>query len=713
MLSLFIRITIHAQELTLISLFLLFYYRKTTADKAGLSHVYLLYRNGKLAIRADGAIKIQSAIRSKLVRMQWDVVLSAARDISKAKAVVDKVSKDAAEGNVDAVVVATTIDSVPATTPHTKADDLDNAIVQTVVGGTTIYNVSTPAVEESTGIVPNEEDITPENIKDIASNFIKKIESLKAELATSKYIPKIIEEVKIQGAPAVVLDSKLAKPEEVLAPSQPTDVITEGSNPNPKEDVMPLPAKLTTTLLSKYLSPEEKNKIATKTLSSKLLTKEYKLPPRNATAVCDVCEMPKLATTKDDGLVDNYCFICDELYKKISKRLKKENDKKNKEKEVTQKKIDMLHMHKLRAEMERQEREEWEFRNHYYKRNHGTDWSESVPSMLDLPVKVKARSWKMKVERRDVAGGSSGSSEDTSASSPKEEERVLSPSSSDDDSTSLVENGKKNFKGEVKEEFDELLDDADVEELQRKIHGCPTPPDNVTEKATEEEKYGSKNKSEKISTSYGGFSSKCEYDNFQQIYNDFERDHSDVVMYARDRVSRSSKREENARRIRSSSAPSVSSLDSRERYRRHYDDYDSTDSVSELSAPRYYYEDERYHRRRHHHYHRDQPSSRGRYGTSRRSIRPVRPVREEYRGHHRSHARRGGRRTNEEHHRRQHHRRHYSNDDSYCEYSSRPGDKRFRGYEGSTFKSRGSMNFKELLNSGHIRGTGQMSFDIC
>jgi hypothetical protein len=678
--SLFIRITIHAvQELTLISFFLLFYYRKTTADKAGLSNVYLLYRNGKLAIRADGAIKIQSAIRGKLVRMQWGVVLSAARDISKAKAVVDKVSKDAAEGNVDAVVVATTIDSVPATTP---------------------------AVEESTVIFPNEEDITPENIKDIASNFIKKIESLKAELATSKYTPNIIEEEKITSTPVVVLDSKLAKPDEVLAPSPTTDVITEGSNL--KEDVMSLPAKLTTTLLSKYLSPEEKNKIATKTLSSKLLTKEYKLPPRNATAVCDVCEMPKLATTKDDGLVDN-CFICDELYKKISKRVKKENDKKNKEKEVTQKKIDMLHMHKLRAEMERQEREEWEFRNHYYKRNHGTDWSESVPSMLDLPVKVKARSWKMKVERRDVAGGSSGSSDDTSASSPKEEERVLSPSSSDDDSTSLVENGKKNFKGEVKEEFDELLDDADVEELQRKIHGCPTPPDNVTEKATEEEKYGSKNKSEKISTSYGGFSSKCEYDNFQQIYNDFERDHSDVVMYARDRVSRSSKREENARRIRSSSAPSVSSLDSRDRYRRHYNDYDSTDSVSELSAPRYYYEDERYHRRRHHHYHRDH-SSRGRYGTSRRSIRPVR---EDYRGHPRSHARRGGRRTNEEHHRRQHHRRHYSNDDSYCEYSSRPGDKRFRGYEGSTFKSRGSMNFKELLNSGHIRGTGQMSFDIC
>ena len=329
MFSLFIRIIIHAQELTLISLFLLFYYRKTTADKAGLSHVYLLYRNGKLAIRADGAIKIQSAIRSKLVRMQWDVVLSAARDISKAKAVVDKVSKDAAEGNVDAVVVATTIDSVPATTPHTKADDLDNAAVQTVVGGTTIYNVSTPAVEESTVIVPNEEDITPENIKDIASNFIKKIESLKAELATSKYTSKIIEEVKITSTPVVVLDSKLAKPDEVLAPSPTSDVITEGSNP--EEDVMPLPAKLTSTLLSKYLSPEEKNKIATKTLSSKLLTKEYKLPPRNATAVCDVCEMPKLATTKDDGLVDN-CFICDELYKKISKRVKKENDKKNKEK---------------------------------------------------------------------------------------------------------------------------------------------------------------------------------------------------------------------------------------------------------------------------------------------------------------------------------------------------------------------------------------------
>ena len=161
--------------------------------------------------------------------------------------------------------------------------------------------------------------------------------------------------------------------------------------------------------------------------------------------------------------------------------------------------------------------------------------------------------------------------------------------------------------------YDDLLDDECVRELQRKIHGSPFPIKNGADPS------GGKSEMKLNSRGVKENDAGVSYEEISQLYEEFEKEHKDVVEYARQRVGhrsggRSSNRQDNSRRIRSSSAPSVSSFsESRDyeerryygrdrRHREYYHNYDSSDSMSELSYER------DYHYRRGPRY-----SSRGRY----------------------------------------------------------------------------------------------------
>lgn len=445
----------------------------------------------------------------------------------------------------------------------------------------------------------------------------------------------------------------------------PTDIVEPTSSGDVTSSITALPDQITVELITKYLTPEDKSRIATKILSSKLQDKEFKLPQYTDApeAMCDVCEMPKLATK--NGTIPDECVVCDALYKKILKRAKKEEKKKKAEEveaatDVNEKKS---RMRAKEYEMERKQAKEWLRREKY----RGMDWSASVPSTVRMPADVYRAS--RRKERRDAAKSSNCSSGTDSSPIQKEQDeecRVLSPASSSDDSSA----------------YDNLLDDECVRELQRKIHGSPFPIKNG-EEPSDGDKEETKGRSVKKENDAG-----VSYEEISQLYEEFEKEHKDVVEYARQRVGhrsggRSSNRQDMSRRIRSSSAPSVSSFsESRDyeerryygrdhRHREYYHNYDSSDSMSELSYER------DYHYRRGPRY-----SSRGRYvDKERRSRRRPRGYRSQ---------------------RHEHSRYHMKLDDSYSdEYLPR---RRTRG-------ARGTLTLKDLLDSGRMRG-GELSFDF-
>ena len=87
---------------------------------------------------------------------------------------------------------------------------------------------------------------------------------------------------------------------EKEATETPTDIVEPTSSEDVTSSITALPDQITVELIAKYLTPEDKSRIATKVLSSKLQGKEFKLPQYTDApeAMCDVCEMPKLATKR-------------------------------------------------------------------------------------------------------------------------------------------------------------------------------------------------------------------------------------------------------------------------------------------------------------------------------------------------------------------------------------------------------------------------------
>ena len=439
---------------------------------------------------------------------------------------------------------------------------------------------------------------------------IKQIDTVRSTLnVTTKYTPTVMTtqeektDILLENTVPKGIDLNKAVQDIIFVPTsnekealetQTTDNVEPTSSGDVTSSTTALPAQITVELIAKYLTPEDKSRIATKVLSSKLQAKEFKLPQyTNAPeAMCDVCEMPKLATK--NGTIPDECFVCDALYKKIVKRAKKEEKMKKAAEveaatDVNEKKS---RMRAKEYEMERKQAKEWLRREKY----RGMDWSASVPSI----VRASRRK-----ERRDAAKSSNCSSGTDSSPIQKELEdecRVLSTASYSDDSSAIsAENGKKILTNEEKDEYDDLLDDECVRELQRKIHGSPFPIKNGTDPTDGKSEMKTKGSGVSKKENDAGVS----YEEISQLYEEFEKEHKDVVDYARQRVGhrsggRSSNRQEDSRRIRSSSAPSVSSFSESRDYeerryygrdRRHRDhhNYDSSDSMSELSYERDYH----------------------------------------------------------------------------------------------------------------------------
>ena len=748
------------------------------SEQAELLGIYKRYKQLKLSIRNDASTKIQSLWRGVTVRDQWNVVINAASEISRAKLQVRR--------NVQAALEEGS--SHNASPEATGADVVANSDVSmTPPPSPPSINNTVKNQDDAAAIVPlNSGDTTKkvpeeETIKEMANKFIHQLDIVRLSLATtlhqnkvvhnpstplvtddevnSSMINRAIQEMLLGVAAIEAVAPLLANPDAVTRSasrslSEEEPIVRRGSS-----SINILPTQISSSLITTHLSTTDKSKIATKALSSKLQTKLYTLPTHtNAPeAICDICDMPKLVTLhsgNDAGHIIEECFVCEALLKKIVKKIKKEH--KNTKLVDGDEMEDEQVLLKSKAGIVKVDKKKKTYKEYEYSNRDNMDWSTSVPSTLHLPVSmpiVKTGVSRMKKERRhEKSMGSSTSSDasDTTSSSSQEEERVISPSSSttsDDDPTK----GKKKTKNketlhgdgedeeEEKGEYDDLLDDVSIEKLQRTMRGCPSPfpSDDATagekeadvvmnkkEKSNNRTKKNTDKKSKKqrdaVATSndqredlfeyeeeedndksYGGFASKSEYNKFQRLYNGFEKDHSDVVDYVRDRVSHRSGRESraaagasskhhhshaNSRRIhRSSSMPSLSSFsdsrdfDDRRRYHetrrggRSYRDYhhyhtrggnDSCDSLSELSKPPYYYEDDH---QRHYHHHRGHPS--GRYvNKERRHHYHSRPIREEYhRSSRHQHARSKGRRYHDDHH----HCRHYSHDDSYTDYEPR------------------------------------------
>jgi len=730
-------------------------------EKAQLATVYAQYREGKRAIRADAACRIQALCCGFLVRLN--------------------------QKKKKAATVAGALDNEGKEIPPMSIKEMaEKCIRELGIMRTGLMTKGTVYTTEQVDneLVTNENSIPPEVEKAIKAMLSSSdpIASTSASKNASKEVEKAIE--------------------AMLSSSDPITIISTSQNASITEE------HLSQEMISKYLKPDEKRKIATKALSSKLIEKEYKLPKDISApeAICSVCEMPKLASK--NGTIVETCVVCDELHKKVIKRKKKQEKKSGSEmrqKALEQKKInhekDVLQKTKSqmeertgaeslklkpdaqRYEMVRQKNKEWfhkAFNGELSEQYREKDWSVSVPSTLHVPVAVKANhnAAGHNKQRRKTHRGLDESIDTPASTSSEEEEwendgygevnggsRILhnlhnevkradnSDNSSDTFTTAVEKQDKKKEKKEVKDEFDSLLDDASIEQLQRKIRGCPSP--HPSEKATAPEDYRAKNRrsekkhaaeSEKKSkmehhagndnpsepeanhndTSYAGFASRSDYDNFQQMYGEFEKDHADVVDYVRERVDRSGRtKKEYSHDVRSSSMPSLSSLGSREfddkhyysrreegyrhhrhrhrspmahrakqssgrrdgryrEHRRHSQDYDSSDSMSELSLP--HFEDECGYRHHHYSHSRDRHASRGRKHRSR--------PREEY--HHRSQARSRsyGRRRRDDHH-------HYSNN-YISEHSPRPIDQR----------KKDPISFNDIINNGKMRGSGELFFDF-
>jgi hypothetical protein len=368
---------------------------------------------------------------------------------------------------------------------------------------------------------------------------------------------------------------------------------------------------LTTEMIAKYLTPEERKKIATKVLSEKLYHQKDELSlalPEDAKGdeyMCKVCEMPKLSN-KDGEILDE-CAVCPALNKKIVQKKKDEKksaqlmemEKKKlayEKEKLQQMKQQMEDERKKVAAKEKADKAEGASENFEEKKaallgsasaytGGSANRSISSGSMLHEPLEVRAK------KRLEEMKAAKVSSDKASADDKKEYgfgqdsfSNIINNLKADLKSVDSATTTHKNTTGpdvivaeaedkkkEEKDEDDDLLDDPEITHMQRKIRGCPSP--HPSEGATAPEDYVSKHrhgKNDKVDDdkSYGGFANKAEYDKFQETFVEFERDHADIIEYMRKKVGRRGRGNKSIRRARSSSVPSFSSEDSLEFERR-------------------------------------------------------------------------------------------------------------------------------------------------
>eukprot|EP00984_Skeletonema_dohrnii_P024101 scaffold13205_cov113-Skeletonema_dohrnii-CCMP3373.AAC.5 len=398
---------------------------------------------------------------------------------------------------------------------------------------------------------------------------------------------------------------------------------------------------LTTEMIAKNLTTEERKKIATKVLSEKLYQRKDELAlalPDNAKGdeyMCKICEMPRLCDK--DGNIFKQCEVCPALNKKIVQKkqdekkaaqlIEMEKKKLSYEKEKLQKIKKQMEDERKRIAAKKADKVEGTAEKFAEKKaallalasaytSGSTNRNVSSGSLLREPLEVRARK-RLEEMKASEASADKACEDDSKGYGFGQEsfsniinnlradlKNGVSVSSTNKTTISAdtVKAGSNDKKKDEKDEDDDLIDDPEITHMQRKIRGCPSP--HPSEGAAAPEDYVSKHRHGKQDEvddgmSYGGFANKAEYDKFQESFGEFEREHADIVEYMRKKVghrgrgrrSKSTRR----RRARSSSVPSV-----------------STDDDSREFERRRSKERDRYHdRRRGHRHHEDYRHRRG------------------------------------------------------------------------------------------------------
>lgn len=436
---------------------------------------------------------------------------------------------------------------------------------------------------------------------------------------------------------------------------------------------------LTTEMIAKYLSPEERKKIATKILSQKLYHHKDELSlavPENAKGdeyMCKVCEMPKLSN-KDGEILDE-CIVCPALNKKIIQR-KKDEKKSSQLMSMEKKKLayEKEKLQKMKEQME-EERKRITLQEDAEKKEGAADKLKETKAALlgsstaytggrsathstSLEVRAKKRLEEMEAEQAEKAkkvsvegkkeyGFGEESFSNIINNLRADLKNITTATTTTPEAVEVVTDSQKKDAEteEEKDEFDDLLEDPDITHAQRKIRGCPSP--HPSEGATAPDDYVSKHRHGKIDDatdknddkSYGGFATKEEYDKFQEAFVEFERDHKDIIDYMRKKVAHKGRgRGERSSRARSSSVPSFSSDDSREYERRRRKE---RDTYRDRHSRRYRHHEDykirggRHHQRAHHDYYDedyDSESTEFSYPDYERRHYSSRPSRRTYRG---------------------------------------------------------------------------------
>ena len=409
---------------------------------------------------------------------------------------------------------------------------------------------------------------------------------------------------------------------------------------------------LTTQMIQKYLTTEERKKIATKVLSEKLYHHKDHLAlalPDNAKGdeyMCNVCEMPKLAY-KNGTIVDK-CEVCPELNKKII--LKKKDEKKSAQlMEMEMKKLayekEKLQQMKQQMEDERkkiaakEKADKAEEAAEKFEEKKGillastytsgtTNRNISQGSLLREPLEVRARKRLEEMKAAKVSSGKADEGDKKEFGFGQEsfsniinnlradlKNGVSVANTTNTTTRSDVVNAKADSsKKEETDEDDNLIDDPEITHMQRKIRGCPSP--HPSEGATAPEDYSKhrygKNDEVDDSKSYGGFANKAEYDIFQETFEEFEREHADIVEQMRKKVGHRCGKHTATRRARSSNVPSVSSDDDSREYERRR--HKERDIYHDSRRSHRHHEDYRHrrggrrHERRQHYYDQDYDS---------------------------------------------------------------------------------------------------------
>ena len=298
----------------------------------------------------------------------------------------------------------------------------------------------------------------------------------------------------------------------------------EGTN-SPDAQIVISPTNiLTSEMISKYLTDEERKKIGIKVIAAKIYEKdEYALPTeKNAPeSICDVCEMPKL--TKKGVFVE--CIVCPELLKKIFKKVKE--PKRSQNQQLLDKEKRQLRKEEQRIEEMMRQIEEKNKTHHqtaldgelginYDDGYVAPENRKEVPSYLHIPLEISTNTYRKKAERRDRIESYdifAVADMDLSIGTPKFSERpdrfekvggkkelksfgevkplphVTNPhpeqynstekSESNGNSTNTfttaMENPHRSGPKDDVDEFDKLLDDPEISYMQLKIRGCTSP----------------------------------------------------------------------------------------------------------------------------------------------------------------------------------------------------------------------------------------------